>query len=58
MKEKKPATPLLRQFYEIKAQYPGSLLLYSCLLYTSLLFVVQNLEEYLRGDVVGKIADN
>jgi DNA mismatch repair protein MutS len=28
MKEKKPATPLLRQFYEIKAQYPGSLLLY------------------------------
>ncbi len=28
MKKKKPATPLLRQFYEIKAQYPGSLLLY------------------------------
>ena len=28
MKEKKSATPLLKQFYEIKAQYPDSLLLY------------------------------
>ena len=28
MKEKKPATPLLKQFYGIKAQYPDSLLLY------------------------------
>ena len=28
MKEKKPATPLLKQFYRIKAQYPDSLLLY------------------------------